>query len=326
MNVSASRLLSILMMLQARGKMTAEVLASELEISVRTVYRDVEALGIAGVPIYADRGPGGGFALLDGYRTRLTGLSSDEAEALFMIGLPGPAAALGLGAAAEKAAQKVLASLPSALAGDASRLGDWFHFDAVDWFRSVEATPYLSAVAAAVRTRHVACMTYESWTATRDWTVEPLGIVLKAGKWYLVARCDGQDRIFKVSNITKWQPADATFEHRRGFTLATTWAAHVGRFESEIRRGRATVRATRLGLDRLCELGAHAAAAVAEANPPDAGGWSTVVLPIEDNERAALDLLGIGPEVVVVKPVALRRELHDLAHRVARLASQRLMS
>jgi predicted DNA-binding transcriptional regulator YafY len=274
------------MVLQTSGKVTAEALAAELEVSVRTVYRDVEALGIAGVPIYADRGPGGGFALVDGYRTRLTGLSSDEAEALFMIGLPGPAAALGLGSAAEKAAQKVLASLSSTLAGEAGRLGDWFHFDAVDWYQSIEPTPHLLTVAHAVRCRRVLAMTYDSWTATRGWAAEPPGVVLKAGNWYLVARCDGRERIFKVSNISELRMEDTTFERPRGFDLAAAWSTHVDRFESELRRGRATVRATSRGLVRLAELGAHAASAVAAARPPDDHGWSTVVLPIETrNER-----------------------------------------
>ena len=108
----ASRLLSILMLLQLRDRLTAEVLAAEFEVSVRTIYRDIDRLAEAGVPVYADRGPGGGFRLVDGYRTRLTGLAADEVEAMFMIGLPGPAAALGMGPAASNAGRKMLASNP----------------------------------------------------------------------------------------------------------------------------------------------------------------------------------------------------------------------
>jgi predicted DNA-binding transcriptional regulator YafY len=308
-DMRASRLLSILMLLQVRGKVTADELAEELEVSVRTVYRDVEALGAAGIPIYADRGPGGGFALIDGYRTRLTGLSSDEAEALFMVGLPGPAAALGLGVAAGGAAQK--------LRVEAGTVGEWFHLDVTDWYQSIEPTPHLPAVARAVLDRRALSMTYGSWTATRDWTVEPLGLVLKAGSWYLVGRVAGDYRTFKVSNIATLTIETATFQRPRRFDLAKVWATNLERFENGLRRETATVRATDLGLVRLAKLGAYAAAAVAASTTPDDDGWTTVDLPIEGVEHAALELLGVGPEVVVDAPRALRAKIRDLAARIA---------
>src|SRR5918992_3044124 len=145
----ASRLLSILMLLQTRGRMSAEALAEEVEVSVRTIYRDIDQLSAAGVPVYAERGRSGGFRLLDGWRTRLTGLTVAEAQALFLAGLPGPAAALGIGEAMEAGQLKLLASLPADWQRDARRVAARFHLDPVGWYRSEAPPPYLQQVAEA---------------------------------------------------------------------------------------------------------------------------------------------------------------------------------
>ena len=309
----ASRLLSILMLLQLRERLTAEALAAEFEVSVRTIYRDIDKLAEAGVPVYADRGPGGGFRLIDGYRTRLTGLAADEVEALLMIELPGPAAALGMGPAASNASRKMLASLPRSSGDMAGRMGARFHLDPVDWYRDDEPLQQLPAIARAVLDQSVLAMTYDSWRGVRERVVEPFGLVLKAGAWYLVARSEGVARIYKVANILRHQVRDTHFERPPDFDLAAWWSAETARFEAGLRTGTAQLRATATGLKRLSQLGAFAQHAVQTAAPADDAGWSCLSLPIETIDHAALTLLGIGPEVVVLAPDALRLRLRDLA-------------
>src|SRR4029079_5330122 len=180
----ASRLVNLLLLLQSRGGMTAAQLADELEVSVRTIHRDVEELSAAGVPIFAERGPLGGIRLVDGYRTRLTGMTADEAEALFLSGLPGPAAQLGLGTVVAAAQLKVMAALPPELRSRASRLVERFHLDATGWFHSSDAVPHLSTVAEAVWAGRRVLIQYERGDQRIERDVGPLGLVLKAGVWY----------------------------------------------------------------------------------------------------------------------------------------------
>ena len=162
----ASRLLSILMLLQSRGRLSAQVLADELEVSVRTVYRDVDELSASGVPVWADRGRLGGFQLQPGWRTRVDGLTAPEAQAMFLGGLPGPAAQLGLGEAMASAQLKLLAALPDGWREDARRVSTRFHVDPVDWYRGPAATDHLPAIAQAVWGERKIEVRYESWSGT----------------------------------------------------------------------------------------------------------------------------------------------------------------
>ncbi|MGW6686330.1 helix-turn-helix transcriptional regulator [Streptomyces sp. NPDC054961] len=184
----ADRVLSLLLLLQNRGRMTAPELAAELEVSVRTVYRDVEALGACGVPVHADRGPAGGFRLMDGYRTRLTGLTDAQAGSLFLAGVPGPAQDLGLGADLAAAQLKLQAALPADLAARARQLQQCFHLDATAWFRDADPVPYLARIAQAVWDQRILRADYRRWGGPVRRELWPLGLVLKGGIWYLVAR------------------------------------------------------------------------------------------------------------------------------------------
>ncbi|MBS0360966.1 MAG: YafY family transcriptional regulator [Proteobacteria bacterium] len=320
--MQASRLLSILLLLQTRGRMTAQALAEEFEVSVRTIYRDVDQLSAAGVPIYADRGRTGGFQLLDGYRTKLTGLTPAEAEALFLSGLPGPAADLGLGDAMAQAQLKLLAALPGR--DSAPKLGARFHLDPVGWFRGPEPVALLPQLAEAVWGARIVRIRYESWTDTVERELQPLGLTLKGGVWYLIAQArqkgaGGKPRTYRVSAIEALELTDETFARPADFDLAAYWVAWAADFEARIQRGQATVRLSPEGVRRLPRLSAAAKAMADEtAGPPDAQGWVTVTIPVEIDslDHAADEILKLGPHAELLAPPDLRAHMATLSARM----------
>lgn len=323
----ASRLLSLQMLLETRGRMSAQALADALEVSVRTLYRDVDQLSAAGVPIYAERGRHGGFALLPGWKTTLTGLTPSEAQAVFLSGLPGPAQDLGLGGDVEGARLKLLAALPAAWREDAQRVSARLHLDPVDWYRESEPTPHLATVAAAVWSGRQIRMRYESWKDTVERTVSPLGLVLKAGVWYLVAAptevvsgAGSEARTYRVSNLLAAAPLAAPVRRPARFDLAGYWAQSIQRFESGIYTGEAALLATPAGLQGLRALSSAVARAVAAAPPSRRkDGRVPVTIPIESVEHACGQLMRLSPQVEVLRPVALRRALVERMRATARL-------
>ena len=316
----ASRLLSVMMLLQAHGRISAQALADELEVSVRTVYRDVDHLSSAGVPVTATRGAAGGFELIDGWRTRLTGMTPTEAQAMFLAGAPDAAHQLGFGEAAASAQLKLLAALPQQWQADARRVGSRFHLDPVGWYRSADRTEHLSAVAQAVWSDRRLSVRYESWKGVTDRVIEPLGLVQKAGEWYVVAQTKKQLRTFRLSRIQHLAVRPGTFTRPRKFDLPKHWAASIESFEAGLYRGTAVLRITALGMQRLKAV----SAAVAEAadrtqTSADADDWRQVTIPIESIDYAACDLLRLGSEVEVLKPVELRRRVADTARALAQI-------
>ena len=321
----ASRLLSILLTLSVRGRVSAAELAEELEVSVRTVYRDVEALGAAGVPIYATRGRAGGFALLDGYRTRLTGMTGDEADALFLTGLPAAAADLGLGSVLAATQLKLLAALPPELRERAARIRDTFYLDAPGWLRENEAPPLLAPIAEAAWSQHRIDVRYERANrVVGNRLLEPLGLVLKAGTWYLVAvpaEDDGRGpRTYRVSRVQAAAVRDETFERPAGFDLETFWADYQRGYEKRVYRETALVRLSPAGRELLFLVGTiPARQARAGMSEPDADGWTTTRLPIESVRHAHHALMQLGEHVDVLEP----EELRGLIARSARVLAER---
>ncbi|MBL8600115.1 MAG: YafY family transcriptional regulator [Devosia sp.] len=316
----ASRLLSIMMLLQAKGRMSAESLSQELEVSVRTIYRDIDQLSAAGVPVYADIGRNGGFALLDGWRTRLTGLTAPEARALFLSGLPGPASELGLGDEVAAAELKLLAALPADWQMEATRMSSRFHLDPKGWFSSGPRPEFLKAVAEAVWTERRVTIRYDSWTQISERTIEPLGLVLKGGIWYLVAQRETGMRTYRLSQIQALTPLDEHFERPRDFDLPRHWRDSTASFEREIYIATARVRATKRGVVRLKEISQPVRVEIeAQTLDFDEEGFATFNVPIEEETWAAREITAVGAEVVVLEPATLRARMADIARRFASL-------
>ncbi|GHG35980.1 MULTISPECIES: helix-turn-helix transcriptional regulator [Amycolatopsis] len=318
----ASRLVSLLLLLQNRGRMSAARLAAELGVTARTVYRDVEALAASGVPIYAEGGPNGGYQLMDGYRTRLTGLTEGEAGSLFLTGLPQPAAELGLGAQVAAAELKLMAALPTPYRDASVRIRQRFHLDAPGWYREADPVPQLLAAAEALWQDRVVEIRYRRWSpapgvVTRR--LHPLGLVLKAGVWYLVA--GPRPRTYRVANIEEFRALDEQFTRPAGFDLPAFWRAHVERYEGSEEAETAVVRLSPAGIAALPDiLGPRAARLVARTlEPEDAEGWQRAEIPLESVPHAAAGLLRLGADAQALAPAELVAHMGKTIRAMARL-------
>jgi predicted DNA-binding transcriptional regulator YafY len=301
----ASRLVTALLLLQSRGGMTAAELAAELEVSVRTIQRDMEELSAAGIPVYSERGRDGGYRLVDGYRSRLTGLEAGEAQALLAFGATSAAQQLGLGQALLSARLKLTAALPAALGQEVLAAGERFYLDAPGWFTAPDSVPHLPALAAAVFADEVLAARYRG----RDTCLEPLGLVLKGGTWYLVARSGQGVRGYRAERFERVTPTGETFT-RPDFDLAGFWTAWSREFERSLPLFPVRLQARPDCLPRLrgC-LEPGRAAAVQWDAPADADGWVELTLPFEKMLFAFTALKGFGADVKVVDPPELRDQL-----------------
>lgn len=310
----ASRLLSILVTLQARGQVTAQTLADECGVSLRTIYRDIDALSNAGVPVISERGVEGGYRLLDGYRTRLNGMTSREVESLFLLGLSSLASDLGLGLSMATAQSKLQAALPDVLRERTNRLASRFHLDLPTWFGEVEQPAYLTAIAEAVWEQKAIKVRYQSWKAQKERRIKPLGIVLKGGAWYFVGQVDnGHPRTYRVGRILELDVLDEFFERPTAFDLAAYWQESIFQLEAELHPIQATLRLSPIGLkmlDAFVSAYARTRAQIGEVEEPD--GWRTVVLPVGPIPQAAADLLRFGTAAEVLGPDDLRARMKKI--------------
>ena len=286
----ATRLVSLLLLLQTRGLLTATELGERLEVSVRTVHRDIESLAAAGVPVEAVRGPAGGYRLPGGYRTRLTGLTADEAEALFAAGMPGPAAELGLGGELAAARLKVLAAMPQELQERATRAQRLFHLDTRGWFREEDRVPHLPQLAAALWQGCRVRIRYREGRRVVQRTLDPLGLVVKGGAWYLVAQRSAGMRVYRVSRVVSVRRLGEELRRPTGFDLAGYWEQWSREFEERLPRVEVSVR--------------------------DRGG-NEKVFAYEDLGAAYRALLHRGSDLEVIAPLELRDRIAATARELA---------
>jgi predicted DNA-binding transcriptional regulator YafY len=335
--LKASRLLSVLMLLQTRGRLTACALAEELEVSERTILRDIDQLSAAGVPVWGDRGRCGGFQIREGWRTQLTGMTEPEATALMLAGMPLAAKDLGVGAAAASARFKLLASLPSEWQEQADRVGARLYVDPVDWYRARDESVYLKEVAQAVWHGTRIKVMYKSWRGPSKRELDPLGLVLKGGAWYLIAfsKSDTQTRTYRIASIDAITTLPGIVKRPRKFNLAQYWQASSKRFEADLLKHRLTVYASPRAVnwlknERMISHMASEAPTVGDdqvdadstqaVHPPKAiKGWRTVIIEVESIERGARLVLNYAGELIVLEPLSVLEKVNELVRTALEL-------
>ena len=309
----ADRLLSILLLLQVHRRLTARELARRLEVSERTIHRDMVALGTAGVPVYAERGSGGGWSLIESYRTNLTGLNDTEIQALFLTRPPRILADLGLDRAAEAALIKLLAALPSVSRSGAEEVRQRILVETAGWRQSDEATPCLRAVQEAVWQDRRLRFTYARAETPVEREVDPLGLVAKGSAWYLVAAVYGEPRTYRISRMLSAAVLDEPARRPPEFDLSAYWEQSSRQFQANLPRYAFSIRIAPEAHEHLGEPGVHLR--VLREEPPGADGWATLELEVEMEREAAALALAFGGQLDVLAPESLR----DL---VARLAAE----
>lgn len=318
----AARLLELLLILQRRRAATAAELGAALEVSVRTVYRDVAALGAAGVPVYAEPGRNGGIRLLDTFDGAWTGsVDSEEARALVLAGVPAVAASLGLDSTAAEA--RLVDALAGPAGGAVRDVRNRLLVETEPWWGRTPDEPHLAELARAVWDSHEVRLDYrassEGRRASSSVVVRPLGLVLKGNVWYLIADPRrGARRMYRVSRVRSLETLPQRFERPADFDLAAAWAERKAEFVAAIPRYPVQVRVSPNGIGLLGLLAEGTPELpLPDDLPVDADGWTLLTLTFERPESAARLLLQLAGEVEVVAPAELRRRMIQAADSLA---------
>ena len=322
-DMRADRLLSIMLLLQVHQRVTARELAQRLEVSERTIHRDMEALSMAGVPVFAERGASGGWALVEEYRTNLTGLNKSEIQALFLTKPSRLLSDLGLDKASDGAFIKLLAALPAMYRSDAEYARQRIYVDTAGWIRSEEAIPFLPMLQAAVWQERRLRITYDRGDCDAvERTVDPLGLVAKGSVWYLVAAVDGQVRSYRISRVRDAEVIDEPCVRPKGFDLAAYWEQNTASFKAALPLYQTTVRVRSEVFPRLPFAGRFAR--IERADKPDQDGWMKVSLRFDVEEMACEYVLSFGAQMEVLEPPSLREKVIKMAESVVAFYAEKL--
>lgn len=321
----ADRLLSALLLLQVHRRMTARELAKRLEVSERTIHRDMEALSGAGIPIYAERGTGGGWILQEGYHTNLTGLNEAEVQALLLSKPSRLLDDLGLHQAGEAALIKLLAALPSLSRRDAEYTRQRLHVDGAGWHQSEEAVPFLLTLQEAIwqeRKLHLDYQRNDGVAVER--LVDPLGLVAKGNLWYLVAAVEGDVRSYRVSRVQNARVIDEPCVRPQNFDLAAYWEQSTARFKAELPRYPAIVRVDPSIVSYMRHVGRYVN--IERTEPPDEDGWVRVAILFEEEHTACEYVLSLGAQIEVVEPLALRERVIQSAESIVAFYTRKALA
>lgn len=310
----ADRLVSIILVLQTRGKMTAKTLAEELEVSRRTILRDINALSFAGVPIYAEGGHGGGIALDENYRTTLTGLQQSEILTLMINSTTQNLKDVGLDDAAESSLLKLLASLPTAHQPSIEHYRQRLLIDPDWWWHETQPMPYWDELQLAVYEDRCIQIVYKNYRdETVERTLEPYSLVTKSSFWYLVARRDGKFRTYRVTRIQNITLLAEHFTRLPEFDLPTYWQGYLQEFTQNFKLYEFSIQIApeRLGIIKQIAAGRHTITDEVTRN-----GWLTVNLKLDSFEFAHMLVLGLGKDALVLEPDDLRQAVFKTAQEV----------
>lgn len=300
--------------------MTGRQLAKRLEVSQRTIHRDMDALGSAGVPVVAERGAGGGWELMDGFRTTLTALTESEVNALFVTKPSQLLADLHLDQASNAGLIKLLSLLPAVYRKNAELAQQRIHIDVTGWSRSSEPVTMLPVVQDAVWRERRLEMEYDrgAGCTPSSRVVDPLGLVAKGSVWYLIAASHGDVRSYRVSRIRDARVLEDTFVRPAEFDLASFWETSSARFREQLPRFHVIARAQSSSIPWLRAMIRFGA--VDSVEPDDGSGWSRLTLHFDAEDVARHVLLGMGTAVEVIEPQPLAKSIAAAARQVAERA------
>jgi predicted DNA-binding transcriptional regulator YafY len=317
----ADRLLSILLLLQTHGRMTAAELSNRLEVSERTIHRNMEALSIAGVPVVAERGTGGGWSLLGDYQTKLTGLKEEEIQTLFLPQSSRFLADLGLEDVSKSLFLKLLAAMPPVYRQNAEYVKQRIYVDAAGWHGSKEKIDFLPTLQEAVWREVKLELAYQRSDGTRvERLVDPLGLVIKGNIWYLVAAVDDQFRPYRVSRIVNAIVTNVPFVRPQAFNLSEFWGENTSSFVANLPRYPAVVRVDSSLFHSMRSWRFARVEQISES--PDSEGWVEVTVQFETEEDACQCVLSLGGKIEVIEPSPLRERVLEEAKKIMSLYSE----